>query len=126
MKRLVVLILIALTFVRPGVIHAGNEECTSGGASGIQTAVGCIPTENFDAFTQFILQWAIGVGGGIAFLFIIYSGFMILTSSGNPERLKAGQELLTSAVMGLILIIFSLFILRVIGFDILQIPGFAK
>ena len=55
---------------------------------------------------------------------IISASFMIITSSGNPDRLKAGQELLTSAIMGLIMIIFSVFVLRVIGVDILKIPGF--
>ena len=73
-----------------------------------------------------LLKWAIGVGGGIAFLLIVYSGFMIMTSSGNPERLKAGQELLTSAISGLILLVFSIFILNLIGVKILEIPGFGQ
>ncbi len=72
----------------------------------------------------FILKWAIGIGGGIAFLLIIYAGFMLMTSQGNPERLQAGKELMTSAISGLILLIFSIFILKVIGVDILGIPGF--
>ena len=44
-----------------------------------------------------------------------------MTSAGNPDKLRAGQELLTSAVSGLILLIFSVFILRTIGIDILGI-----
>ncbi len=71
----------------------------------------------------FFLRWGIGIGGGIAFLLIVYAGFMILSSSGNPDRLKAGQELLTSAIEGLILLIFSIFVLKVIGVDILKLPG---
>lgn len=101
-----------------------SERC---GTSGINTAIGCIPalTGNPTDLYAFILRWAIGVGGGISFLLIVYSGFMILTSQGNPDRLKAGQELLSSAIMGLILLIFSAFVLRVIGVDILSIPGFS-
>ncbi|PIZ48042.1 hypothetical protein COY29_04345, partial [Candidatus Woesebacteria bacterium CG_4_10_14_0_2_um_filter_39_14] len=76
----------------------------------------------------FVLKWAVGIGGGIAFLLIIYAGFMIMTSAGNPERLKAGQELLTSAISGLILLIFSVVILKIIGVDILGLGrwGFGK
>lgn len=93
------------------------------GDKGINTAIGCIPITNTNEFVGFILKWAIGIGGGIAFLLIIYAGFMIMTSSGNPERLKAGQELLTSAIAGIIMLIFSVFILRFIGIDILKLPG---
>lgn len=90
----------------------------------INTAIGCIPFEDIPSFMGWILGWAIGVGGGIAFLLIAYSSLMIMTSSGNPERLKAGQELLTSAISGLIMLIFSIFILRFIGIDILGLNNF--
>lgn len=96
--------------------------CSDG--ESINTAIGCIPVGNTNAFIGFILRWAIGVGGGIAFLLILYAGFMIMTSSGNPDRLKAGQELMTSAIAGIIMLIFSVFVLRVIGVDILKLPGF--
>ncbi len=71
-----------------------------------------------------ILRWAVGIGGGIAFLLMLYAGFMIMTAAGNPERLKAGQELLTSAISGLILLIFSVFILKFLGIDILGLNVF--
>ena len=90
----------------------------------IDTAIGCIPLEG-SGLVGFILGWAIGIGGGIAFLLMIYAGFLMMTSQGDPKRLQAGQELLTSAIMGLILLIFSVFVLKFIGVDILNIPGFS-
>ncbi|MCX6703872.1 MAG: pilin, partial [Candidatus Woesebacteria bacterium] len=95
------------------------------GQTGINTAIGCIHVLGTpEQFLGDILRWAVGIGGGIAFLLIIYAGFMIMTSSGNPERLKAGQELLTSAISGLILLVFSIFILKFIGVDILGLCKF--
>lgn len=102
--------------------EATNPTCKNG--QGINTAIGCIPITDTNLFIGFILRWAIGIGGGIAFLLIVSAAFTIMTSQGNPERLKAGQELLTSAIAGLIMLIFSVFILRVIGVDILKLPGF--
>lgn len=90
----------------------------------INSAIGCIPVKDTNAFMAWILKWAIGLGGGVAFLLIVYAGFMIMTSRGDPKRLSAGQELLTSAIMGLILLIFSVFLLKLIGVDLLKIPGF--
>lgn len=104
-------------------IEGPDPSCGASGEKGIDTAIGCIPVEDTDAFIGFILRWAIGIGGGIAFLLIIFAGFQIMTSAGNPERLQGGRELLTSAIAGLILLVFSVFILRIIGVDILKLPG---
>lgn len=104
------------------IYNGPTEGCAN--ESYINTAIGCIPYGDTNLFIGFILRWALGVGGGIAFLLIIVAAFQIMSSSGNPERLKAGQELMTSAIAGLIMLIFSVFILKVIGVDILKLPGF--
>jgi hypothetical protein len=102
-----------------------NDVKCKGDETGISTAIGCIHVlGTTEGFLSDVLKWAVGIGGGIAFLLIIYAGFMIMTSAGNPERLKAGQELLTSAISGLILLIFSVFILKFIGIDILGLCNF--
>lgn len=103
-------------------VRAEDVLCQGGG---INTAIGCLSVLNGqDAFLGAILKWAVGVGGGIAFLLILYAGFMVMSAAGNPERLKAGQELLTSAISGLILLVFSVFLLRFIGLDILGLGAF--
>ncbi len=90
----------------------------------LYTAIGCIPIQDKNAFAAFILRWGIGIGGGIAFLLILLSGFQIITSAGDPKKLQAGKELLTAALTGLLLLILSVFILRIIGIDILGLPEF--
>jgi hypothetical protein len=101
--------------------NSSDPTCDIKGKKGIETAIGCIPIEDTNSLLGFILKWAIGIGGGIAFLLILVAGFQIMTSTGDPKRLQAGKELLTSAIAGLILLIFSVFILRIIGVDILGI-----
>lgn len=91
---------------------------------GIQTALGCIPTKDPTKFVGWLLKIAIGLGGGIAFLLIVFGAFQVITSSGNPESVKKGTEMITAAISGLIFIIFSLFLLKLIGVNILNIPGF--
>ncbi len=122
--------LLLQSLIIPRFAIAQSVTCTPIGGekdSGVNTAIGCVPVLKNDSgtsFMAFILRWAIGIGGGIAFLLIVYAGFMIMTASGNPERLKAGQELMTSAISGIILLIFSVFILKVIGIDILGLGAF--
>jgi len=87
----------------------------------IPTAIGCIDISGPSEFVDSILKLAIGLAGGIAMLLIVFGGIQILTSAGNPEKIQAGKEMITSAIAGLLLIIFSVFILRIIGVEILDI-----
>ena len=98
------------------------ESCAQGG--GVYTGVVCAKTD-FGVFIQdTVFSFGIGLAGIISLLCIIYAAFTMQTSSGNPEKIKKAQEMLTSCIMGLVLIIFSVFILRLIGVNILKIPGF--
>ena len=119
MKKIILSLFLFLTIFSTSVvkIQAQLSDC------GIDTAIGCIPVGDTNAFMGWILGWAVGVGGGIAFLLIVYASFMVMTSQGVPDRLKAGQELLTSAISGLIMLIFSVFILKFIGIDILGLDN---
>lgn len=93
---------------------------------GVWTALGGVNFTLGDFIKNTLLGWGIGLAGVVSLLCIIYSAFMMQISGGNPEKLKKTRERLNSCIIGLILIIFSVFILRVIGVDILQIPGFSK
>jgi len=117
-------------------IDCGSEPCVPGCGCGtdacqqnagpIQTAIGPIDPSNLQGFIQQLLNLALGVAGGIAFLLMLFGAFQIMTSSGNPEKMKSGSELITSALAGLLFIIFSIFLLKLIGVKILDIPGFGQ
>lgn len=87
------------------------------------SAIGCIDT-SFEGIIGQVFTLGIGAAGMIALGCIIYSAFIMQTSMGNPEQLQKAQENVTSCITGLILIILSIFILRILGVDILRIPGF--
>ena len=93
---------------------------------GFYTAIGCIPLDVGSFISNYVLGTGIGIAGGIAFLCILYSAFRMQTSMGNAEALKKAQENLTACITGLIVIIFSVLILKIIGVDILRIPGLFK
>lgn len=88
-----------------------------------RTAIGPINTDPA-GFVKSIFGIILGLAGGIALLLIIFSGYRLMTSQGNPEKVQGAKETLTSAIVGLLFIIFSLIILQIIGVEILKIPGF--
>lgn len=100
--------------------------CTdSVGNPGIATAIGCIHT-NPTELVKDLLKFITGIAGGLAFLMMLLGAFQMLTSAGNPDTLNAGRERLTSAVIGLLFVIFAVLLLQIIGVDILKIPGFGR
>ncbi|HLD24725.1 MAG TPA: hypothetical protein VJB96_02295 [Patescibacteria group bacterium] len=108
----------------PKTLKGECKSCFDGG--GAWTAFRCLGGDSPGDFVADFIKLGTGLGGGIAFLLILFSGFQRITSAGNPEKLHEAKELMTAAISGLLLIIFSIFLLRIIGVDILQIPGLSK
>ena len=105
-------------------VYADADEVLCPGQEAVRTAVGCIPVNNTQTFTEFLLTWGLQLGGGIALLLIGVGGFQVMTASGNPQKVQAGKELITASVAGLLFVVLSAFILRFVGIDILGIPEF--
>ncbi|HLD26940.1 MAG TPA: pilin [Patescibacteria group bacterium] len=103
-----------------------RNQCEIESNNAIWTAIGPIDFTLQGFVKDVLMKWGIGLAGTLALLCIIYSAFVMQTSGGNPEKLKKAKERLTACIVGLLLIIFSVFILQIIGVDILQIPGFSK
>lgn len=76
------------------------------------------------SFIGAIMGAILSLAGGIAVLIIIWAGYKMAMSRGNPEKIEEAKEQLTSAIIGLLFIIFSLVILEIIGVDILRLPCF--
>jgi hypothetical protein len=88
------------------------------------TVLGCFQTDQSGApFMQSVLQIVFGIAGGIASVSVLVGIVIIITSSGIPSRIQLGKDIITSSIVGLLLILFSVFILRAIGLEILKIPG---
>lgn len=100
-------------------------QCVSDGKH-MWTAIGCIPTDFTAIIRDYIFKTGVGIAGGIAFLYFLYGAFIVLTSAGNPEKIEEAKQIITSSLAGLLLIIFSVFLLGVIGVDVLGLPGFGK
>lgn len=92
--------------------------------AGAWTALGCFNGNLSEFITNNIMSTGIGIAGGISLLCIMLAAFQMQTSAGNAEKVKKAQELMTNCITGLMIIIFSVLILKIIGVDILRLPGF--
>lgn len=96
----------------------GTYQCVS-----VNTAFGPIPTEPI-AFIERLFEIILAFAGIAALGLLIFGGYKYMISRGDPEMIKSARETITSAVIGLLFIIFSFVILQMIAGDILKIPGF--
>lgn len=101
----------------------GNLPCGTSGTF-CSTAIGTIDASGFGGLIKTLFSILLAVGGGLAVLLIIVSGYRLIISQGNPESVQNARNQLAAAVVGLLFIIFSLVILQAIGVDIIKIPGF--
>lgn len=62
------------------------------------------------------IPYVIGFAGLILFLMIIAGGFMLLTSAGNDEKVKKGQGLIVSALLGFVIIFVAYWIMQMLEY----------
>jgi hypothetical protein len=108
--------------VTPGRVAAQITPTAQARVDCIESELGCIPAD-VGKFVQQYYVYGLSMIGGLALLFIIYGGYTVLTSRGNPQQLNSGKGLIGYALAGLLLAIFGYLFTEVIVKDILRIPG---
>jgi len=91
--------------------------------SGVMTDFGCVPSDPVQ-FTEKFYGIGLSFIGGLSLIFIIYGGYVILTSQGDPMKLQTGKSYIYYAIAGLLLAIFGYVFVQLVLVDILQLPGF--
>lgn len=89
----------------------------------LNTAFGKLSTKP-EQFIGRIFAVILSASGAIALILMMRAGYKILMSKGKPETIQEGRDQLTSAIVGLMFVIFAFVFLELIGVDILRIPGF--
>jgi len=62
-----------------------------------------------------VINYALIMAGTIAVLFLIVGGFWYLTSAGNEEQAEKGKKTLINSIIGLVVIVLSFAIVRIIA-----------
>lgn len=108
-----------------GVTVGANEECPDGYIKIGAPAPGepnCLPeTSAFADYIGMIYNLAITLSIILATVMVIYGGYRYMTSSGNPETLAEAKDIITGAIIGLVLLVLAALILRTISPDIVGI-----
>lgn len=103
------------------IINPVFAQCPAGKQD---TGLGCVATNSATSFTSDIYSIGLGLIGGVALISILIGAYLILTSQGDPVKLQNGKSYIVYAIIGLVLAIGGYAFYRIVGADILRIPGF--
>lgn len=70
-----------------------------------------------------LIPYIFTIAGLTLFILLIIGGFGFLTSGGNPDKVKAAQGKITSAIIGFVIIFVSYWLMRILeiifGIDVI-------
>jgi hypothetical protein len=70
---------------------------------------------------RYIYMFALGAVGIVALIAILIGAVMYVTSAGNPDKMRDAKDRIISAILGIILLLSSVLILRLINPDLVRL-----
>jgi hypothetical protein len=71
--------------------------------------------DGLGTFVSDIVGIALPLAGTAALVLLIISGYKMISSQGNPDKLKDAKEMATNAIIGLVFILLSVAILALVS-----------
>jgi hypothetical protein len=62
-----------------------------------------------------IIRYLFGIIGGVALLYFVYGGFILILSQGNTEKVAQGKAVIVAAVLGIVIAFGGYALVRFVG-----------
>ncbi len=117
MKKTLVLLFLAFGISLVSLAHATSISLSlpavNGGSSPCSnpSSQGCNPGNYINSFYQFALM----IGGLLAFGAVVYGGVRYVTAAGNPSSQSEAKAWIESALLGLLLLVGAYLILNTVN-----------
>lgn len=74
------------------------------------------PFQTFGSFVEVIIRNAFVLAGVITLILLIFGGFGVIVAagSGDSKKMEQGKKTITSAVLGLIIVVGSFWIIQIL------------
>lgn len=82
------------------------------GETPILSSGGKIVEFSLKGILEAIIPYVMAFAGIILFLMLIFGGITMLSSAGNPEGVKKGQQMITNALLGFVIIFVAFWIMQ--------------
>lgn len=69
---------------------------------------------NIGSIISALLPYIMSIAGLILFFILISGGFTLLTSNGNPESVKKGQQQIVAGIIGFVIIFTAYWLIQLV------------
>ena len=108
MKFVIYIFIISIILIPIFVFASGAEDALVGlQTSAYESGVGS-PDTDISVFVGNIIRALLGLLGILILIFILYGGYLWLASGGNDQMVKKAKDILTSAFIGLIIVLAAM------------------
>jgi len=83
-------------------------------AGGIGAGFANVPADPRVIATR-IIDVFLGLIGSVAIFLFVYSGYLLITSHGDPDKFTKARKIMTGAIIGILLILLSFSITNFVG-----------
>ena len=97
-------------------INCSSGNCVDKGLGDVRDAFpsGATTEKDVPELIHKVINWALYLAGILAVIFIIYGGFLYITSAGNDAQAKTGRAALQNALIGLVIVVLSYMIVQIV------------
>jgi len=68
------------------------------------------------ALVNVIVRYVFPFAGLLLLLYLIYGGFMYLTSAGDPQKAKTASGIITTALLGFVIVFVSFWVVEIVAY----------
>ncbi len=122
-SKLKYLLVTTFSVLLPIAAHAQLGLQETARKAGLIPATGDAPVSGPGALAGTIIGYGLAFVGVIFFVLMLYAGFLWMTARGNEEQVKKAQELIQSAIIGMIIIFLSYVITNFVLVRLTSVAG---
>ncbi len=114
MKKIIALLSPAIYLSLTTSAFAANSICDSNPATNQFSALCNLTSASFGGLVGSLIQLIFIIAVVVALLYLVYGGFRWLVSGGDKTQVGAAREHIVAAIIGLVIIFLSYFILNLL------------
>lgn len=77
--------------------------------------ISALGQEDLGKLINFLLPYLFGIAGLILLLYLLWGGFMLMTSQGDAKGVEAAKTKITHAIIGFVIIFIGYWLVQLLG-----------